>query len=360
MREKEYKLIMKNKREKKNQHHYLDELEMQEDIKFSNRRKEELDPVIEDEDEYEYIEVEDDGAFEYIEVEDGEELDYLNYEYEVPVQPIKTKKKKSFMSRLFTNIVLLLCFIIFAVSAYQLYMIYNGYKQGDDANQEIQSMALITTDDPNAYWKYYIDFDKLYEINEEVVGWVRFDDPSVINYAILKGETNESYLFTTISGDTSIFGSIFMDIRNPADFTDKNTIIYGHNMKNGSMFGSLNRYKNYEQFEEFPNFYIYTPDGMASKYKVAAVKEVRYDSWHYDTKFTEETYQEYIDNILAGALYNTNTPITLEDNIVTLSTCTASDTVRLVVQGIKVEEHEMENPEDLLNSIESEESNPVD
>lgn len=294
--------------------------------------------------------------FDEFEFEDDEYFDF-DQEYQIPQDPprmvkVRKKKKKSFIHKLFTNIILLLCIVIFVISAYQLYMIYYGYKEGDEANQEIQSMALITTDDPNAYWKTYVDFDKLCQVNEDVVAWIKFEQPSVINYAVLQGEENDTYLYTTITGEKSIFGSIFMDMRNESDFTSKNTILYGHNMKNGSMFGSLNRYKTYEHFQEYPYFYLYTPDGMAAKYQVVATDEVRYDSWHYDTKFDTDTYQAYLDNIIKGSLYHTETALTLEDNILTLSTCTASDTVRLVVQGIKVEEHEIEIPEEVIISRE--------
>lgn len=248
------------------------------------------------------------------------------------------------LKRFISNVILLICVIVFLWSAYQLYTIYQGYKEGDEANVAIQSSALTIPEiDTDLYWKYYVDFSELLLQNQDTLAWLRFDEPEIINYPIVRSMDNEEYLKTDFKGAYSIFGTVFADMRNVGNFKDQNTILYGHNMKNGSMFGSLKKYKEKAYFEENPYFYIYTPDGMAAKYQIIAVKEVAYDSWHYQTQFTTfDEFGVYIEQVLADSLYDTGIEVPLSAKIVTLSTCTASDTKRLVVQGMRMEERKME------------------
>ena len=177
-------------------------------------------------------------------------------------------------------------------------------------------------------------------MNKEVVGWIRFDNPDKISYPIVKGTDNDKYLKTTVEGKRNAAGSIFMDANNAADFTHKNTFIYGHNMKNGSMFGQLRKYKSFDFYKENPYFYIYTPDGKEVKYQVYAVCIVEDTSESYN-KFYEndDAYLKYLQYIKNIARYDTGVKVTAQTQLVSLSTCTnVTETQRLLVHGVKVEE----------------------
>lgn len=245
------------------------------------------------------------------------------------------------------NVMLLVCALIFMGSAFQLYSVYKMYATGDAENLAIKSQVLRVEDiNTDFYWKYYVDFDSLLKRNGEVVGWIRFDEPAIISYAIVQAEDNDYYLNRNLDGVSSSFGTIFMDRYNTADFTNRNTVLYGHNMRNGSMFGSLKKYREAEYFHENPYFYIYTPDGVAAKYHIFAVEEVASDSWHYKKYFSTLTdFAEYLKDIVDEALYGTGVSVPLDGNIVTLSTCTSSDTSRLIVQGVRIEERSMDYEE---------------
>lgn len=235
---------------------------------------------------------------------------------------------------------LLTCVLIFLGSAYQLYSVYKVYATGDAENLAIKTQVLKVEDiNTDFYWKYEVDFDALKKRNGDVIAWVRFDEPEIISYAVVQTDDNSYYLNKTLDRKTSIFGTVFMDRYNEADFSNANTVLYGHNMKNGSMFGSLNRYINAEFYEEHPFFYIYTPDGYAHKYHIFATQEVPSDSWHYKKYFsTFGDYVEYLEDLRVGAYYGTAVQVPYDSTIVTLSTCTSSDTQRLIVQGVKIEE----------------------
>ena len=117
-----------------------------------------------------------------------------------------------------------------------------------------------------------VDFDSLKKINPDIIGWLHY--PSLdISYPILKGEDNDYYLHHTVEKKKNFSGSIFMETKNSSQFTDSHTIIYGHNMKNGSMFGKLKRIRQLEMTEEDYKFWILTP-GKNQLCRVFSAQEV--------------------------------------------------------------------------------------
>ena len=131
-----------------------------------------------------------------------------------------------------------------------------------------------------------------------------------------------------------------MDVANDGEFSDRNTFVYGHNMKNGSMFGQLRKFKTKDYYEQNPYFYIYTPDGEEVKYQIFAVCIVEDTSKSY-TRFynSDEEYIDYLQYIKSIALYDTGVRLDAEAKIVSLSTCTnVSETQRLLVHGVKISE----------------------
>lgn len=126
------------------------------------------------------------------------------------------------------------------------------------------------------------------------------------------------------SGESNINGSIFVDCHNQPDFTDQNTIVYGHNMKNGSMFGTLDKYQDKELFEQHPEFYLYLPDKIL-KYRIFSCYAGRTGSEGYRYHFPEaEDFQTFLDTVSSYRDYDTGTELSATDRIVTLSTCVNS------------------------------------
>ena len=197
--------------------------------------------------------------------------------------------------------------------------------------------------------EFRVDFDELLRINPDTIGWIRFyPEPSIISYPIVQGEDNEEYLHKTFSANENTLGAIFLNVDNNADFSDKNSIIYGHRMKDGSMFRHLQDYEEKSFWQENPYFYIYTLDGRMLTYHIYSVGQVEDTSDTYLTSFaSDEDYQAFLDLTKQTALYDTGVEVTTEDTIVTLSTCTsASDNHRFVVRGVKEEERVLEDDEE--------------
>lgn len=251
------------------------------------------------------------------------------------------------------NLILIIAVCIFIFSAYKLIGIYSEYHKGDKEYDNIVEDAIEiqtredseeTKDDseqePKVHTTLKVDFDKLKKVNQDVVGWIQFDEPKKINYPVVRGDDNDKYLTTTFEGKKNSSGTLFMDVNNSGEFADRNTFIYGHNMKNGSMFGQLRKYKTKEYYEQNPYFYIYTPDGKEVKYQIFAVCIVEDTSRSY-TRFynSDEEYLDYLKYVKNIARYDTGVELAADSKIVSLSTCTnVSETQRLLVHGVKIGE----------------------
>lgn len=174
------------------------------------------------------------------------------------------------------------------------------------------------------YHDIKIDFDKLQQINEDITAWILFDN-NKISYPIVQGKDNEEYLYQMADKTKNPAGSIFIDSQCSADFTDSHTILYGHNMKDQSMFGSLkNYYLKEDYYQKNRYFTIYTPT-QSLRYEVFAWYEAAADDDVYQVGFTaDEEFSRFIDKILSRRYRNVEIPITQQDRIVTLSTCSSS------------------------------------
>ena len=261
------------------------------------------------------------------------------------------RREKKTKGQMVSNIILVIAIAVFLFSGYKLYEIFSEYNKGETEYENIQDLVIKknpvekTEEDVSQEEAIFsVDFEKLKEMNSETVAWIRFDEPSQISYPVVKGPDNDKYLHTTFEGKKNSAGTLFVDVDNSGDFTDRNTFIYGHNMKNGSMFGQLRKYKNKDFGKEHPCFYIYTPDGKEATYQVFAVSGVKDTSESYKKWYnTDEEFLDYIQYIRSIAGYKTDVEVGADSKIVSLSTCTnVSDDERLLVHGVKVHEKLME------------------
>ena len=132
-----------------------------------------------------------------------------------------------------------------------------------------------------------VDFASLQAINPDIVAWLRI--PGVLEYPVVRGKDNSYYLNHTVQKTYNIAGSIFLDYRNERDFSDSKNIIYGHNMKDGSMFHVLRNYQDIDFFQEHTDMEIYLPDGRTLNYQIIACEQVPADSEVYQiTKYVSE------------------------------------------------------------------------
>lgn len=266
-------------------------------------------------------------------------------------QPEPKKKKKS---DVLLTIALIVAIAVFCYAAYNLYHIYTEYKKGTDEYNHIEEMAVTERDPdssevagPSAQLKapIEVDFDKLKSINEDVIGWIYVDALPDISYPIVQGKDNSTYLHQTYEKNYNFAGTIFVDYENSSDFNDCNTLVYGHNMKNGSMFGHLKKFTEDETlYNNDKYFWILTPD-RNYRYEIISAYTTGVNSDTYTLfKGPGEEFEEYLKKIKGYSDIKTDdTELTIKDKIVTLSTCTGNESTRFVVQGKRVDSEDTGN-----------------
>ena len=245
----------------------------------------------------------------------------------------KGKKKRTAFDAVST-VVLIAAVCVFVFSLYQLVIMLVPYYTGSKEYDEIRDLAVTTDADGEGF---SVDFDVLMQENPDTIGWIRFDEPAVINYPVVKSADNEDYLTKTFTENDNKLGAIFVDYRNSSDFSDRNTFIYGHNMRVGEqMFSQLKNYRDEEYGKKYPYFYIYTPSGEVRTYTIfsAGVVDARSDNYKIEYASDEE-FQEYLDLCLESSLYDFGVEVNTDSQIVSLSTCTSvTENERFLVHGV--------------------------
>lgn len=277
--------------------------------------------------------------------------------------------KKKF-SKTIQKIIPVICIVIIGLAAYHLISIQRGYEEANDEYDSLMIYAVAAeptvepttepavgddlveeeilpeeagpVDDPSQYPAMSIDYESLQAINEDYRAWLEL--PALeVSYPVVCAEDNDHYLHYTFEGNRNGAGCLFIDYENASDFSDPNTFIYGHNMRNGSMFGCLKKFRQDASLcEQNPYFYLYTQDRVY-KYEIFAYYTAEYDSDRYMLITSDEEYDYYVETALDFSEYVLPHEFDFSErpNIVTLSTCsgTVGGTTRLVVHGVLVGEY---------------------
>lgn len=263
----------------------------------------------------------------------------------------KRKKRKKSLTDYFLLIIMLAALGVFVYAGYNLITIFTEYKAGEEEYAQMLEYVDVTDSDaensegdqdlleaqlePEA--PIQVDFGNLQKVNPDIVGWIYMEAVPAISYPIVQGEDNEYYLRHTVEGQRNSAASIFMDFRNKDDYSDANTIIYGHNMKNQTMFGLLKQYKNAETCASSPYFWILTPE-RDYRYEIFSVREVSERDDMYALHSTNgETFKTYLENTQSDSLVPFQFAFDGNEKIITLSTCTTNARKRCVVQGFRKE-----------------------
>jgi len=180
-----------------------------------------------------------------------------------------------------------------------------------------------------------VDFDDLQSVNEDIVAWIRVGAIDV-SYPVAQSDDNDYYLHRTFKGEDNFAGCIFLNCDNSKYFTDQNTVIYGHNMKNGSMFGRIKKFVEQETYEKNKYIWIFTPD-FIYQYEIFGCSVVGSTGDPYLIRFSKSEFKEFLEKMVAASDIKTTATVTENDRIITLSTCTGDSSTRRVLQGVLVQ-----------------------
>lgn len=282
---------------------------------------------------------------------------------------IRPHKNKSTMSRaerrrrrrrkvMIRRAVFCVALIVFLISGTMLVKSLLDYRKGDKIYSDVEQSVFAedtkkpttadknntnTTDTttaagPESVLLTNYNHQALLDLNQDAVGYLQIPALNVL-LPVVQGTDNDYYLHHTITGESAKNGTLFIDSRNADGIESQNAIIYGHNMKNGSMFGLLNRYEKADFFTTGDNkyFYFYIEDKIY-KYEIYSVHKTPAISSTYTTVFNNsDAFFTYINSMIQASAHQNSVDIFSDSKTVTLSTCTSNDDVRLVVQAVRVD-----------------------
>jgi len=232
------------------------------------------------------------------------------------------------------NLVVLLLFLLcLSVGGYALWDSHQIYQE---ANRQRYEQYKPTADDS-------LSFQELQQINPDVFGWLTIYGTN-IDYPLVQGESNDTYLNTSVTGENVLSGSIFLDCRNQRDFSDFNSIIYGHHMDKQAMFGELDQFVDDTFFAGHQYGELYY-NGTAHGLELFAFLETdAYNSIYTPAVVKAEDQEEYISSLWQQASQLRDIPVLPSDHIVLLSTCASLETNGRYILVAKISTTVYENP----------------
>ena len=209
-----------------------------------------------------------------------------------------------------------------------------------EENEENTTSNNYTTTSPSSYYtKYNQIFDELSSINNETVGWINVNNTKV-NYPVVQHTDNDYYLKRDFNKKNNSYGWIYMDYRNNIYNLSNNTIIWGHNLRNGMMFGTL-RYVTNESWYKNPDNQLITFNTKVKnmKWKIFSIYKIPVTNDYLYANFGDlDEFQSFLDMIKGRSMYDFGVNVSKEDHILTLSTCGPTSATRLVIHAVLVDE----------------------
>lgn len=254
----------------------------------------------------------------------------------------KPSKGKRIAHRLFFWTLMAVFFAVFAFSAYRIYDYYRQENACQSVNRTMTELATQIrpdlpppsqeeTEEPVELAPITVDFALLKEQYPGVVAWLYCPD-SNIHYPVAQSDDNDYYLRHLPDGSWNVAGTLFLDFRCAGDFSDGHSVIYGHNMKNGSMFGKLKDYTDQAYYEAHPVWYLLTPE---QNYKVVLFAGHITDSGSEVYELGAVPDAQTVARWQENSYFKTDVTVRPDQKILTLSTCSYEfQGARFVLEGV--------------------------
>ena len=244
----------------------------------------------------------------------------------------KNKKK---LFNVVMRIIELIFLILLVYSSINIFKWYNNNKENKQIINEIAESVTIN-EDTNEEKKYKINFEELKQKNSDTVAWLKIENTN-IEFPIVQANNNSYYLTHNFDKEYNVAGWIFADYKNKLDGTDRNIVVYGHNMRNNSMFGSLKDVITEEWYNNEENKYItFVTENDYQTYQVFSVYQIKTEDYYIKTEFKSNEFTEFIDTITKRSKKDFGINVSKEDTILTLSTCANNNKYRVVLHSVRV------------------------
>lgn len=256
--------------------------------------------------------------------------------------------------RVLIILLLIICIGVFIFAGYKLLSKHFEYKEAENFYNDLSNQFTSKTDKTETpvstpasdevilddeVSPITTDWDSLLKQYPDIVGWIYLPD-TVLNYPVAQYDDNSYYLNRQLNGSYNSSGTLFVEVLNQKDFSDPNTIIYGHHMNDGSMFTKLIDYSYQSFYDEHPVMYLNTPK-YNYRIEVFAGYVTKADSDTYRISFVDDDdFNKWVAEVKAQSKFECDVEVNPGDKIVTMSTCTYEyDDARFVLQGKLVPIH---------------------
>lgn len=233
----------------------------------------------------------------------------------------KPKKKKKSMGALFFQFLFIAALLTATYSGWRIYSGLRDYAQSRNTYVQISKEAVISPA-PQQTTETFLrhDFDKLRDTNADTIGWISMADSSV-DYPIVQGKDNTYYLNHLFDGSAHRAGAIYLDSNNDKNLSDKNTFIYGHHMKDGSMFHDIAAFSDPQWAAAHPEIILETPEAIYRLEPFAGIVGDGRSSYVQTSFADDEEFMQYVQDKIDHSTFQSDVHIQPDDQIVTLSTC---------------------------------------
>ena len=242
------------------------------------------------------------------------------------------KKEKGNNKNILMILITIISIALIFVSSYRIINWYLDIKESEKVKEKANEYV------EQKYDTYTIDFEELKKQNKDTVAYLKVNNTK-IDYVVVKGEDNSYYLSHDFERKYNIAGWVFATYQNKMDGTDRNIVIFGHNMRDGSMFGTMKKVLNKDWYNDKSNLTIKltTKDGTFD-YKVFSIYQIKPEEYYINTEFDgDEEYEEFLKTIKNRSIKDFELDINKNDKILTLSTCSMTGKERVVLHAKKVE-----------------------
>lgn len=181
-----------------------------------------------------------------------------------------------------------------------------------------------------------MNFEKLKQENSDTVAWLKVENTN-IEIPVVQAKDNSYYLTHNFNKKYNVAGWVFADYKNKFDETDKNIVVYGHNMRDDSMFGSLKNVIKEEWYDNKDNQYItFITENEYQTYQIFSIYQAEKEDYYIQTEFSDDEFSKFINTIKQRSKKDFNVNVSNEDTLLTLSTCANNNKYRVVLHSVRV------------------------
>lgn len=247
------------------------------------------------------------------------------------------KKKKNTTGRKIKIVILSVLQLVFlGLMIFSGTKIYNWYIENKKNSNQLNEISECVEDENG---EFKIDFEALKQKNPDTVGWLKVEN-TLVEYPVVRTENNEFYLTHSFDKSYNSAGWAFMDFTNTNIEKDKNVVMYGHNRRDDSMFGTLKNILQPEWYNNSQNKYVtFITETGDYKYEVFSVYQIEKEDYYIQTEFNNNNeIEKFVNTIKSRSIKDFGVEVTKDDNILTLSTCANDNKYRIVLHAKRINE----------------------